>query len=932
MKKLYLFDSFALIFRAYFAMQKNPLINSKGFNVSAIQGFLNTIWEIKTKYNPTHFAVVFDAAAQTDRQAEHEFYKANRQETPDDIVASIPYIKEIIKAMNMPVVEIAGYEADDLIGTLAVKAAKENIECYIVSPDKDLGQVVGKNIFIHKPPFMGKPAEVLDEATLNKKWEIKHPKEIIDILGLWGDAVDNIPGVKGIGEKSAKMLVRQFGTIENIYDNIDHVKGAMKEKLLEHKEMAFISKKLATVITDAPIAWDEEQFALKDFNKEKLTEIFNELEFKTLGKRIIGEDYGLNIIPAKKQGISNVMQTSLFGEDNSESHANNSPVELGNNINNTQHNYILVDTEEKINDLIQLLSKQDKICFDTETTALDANNCELVGMSFSIKEKEAYYVPVSANQKEAKALVHQFRFIFENKSILKIGQNIKYDQLVLKWYGIEVKGVLFDTMLAHYLIDADSKHNMDALSEKYLGYTPVSITELIGKKGPKQGNMRDIALEKIKEYAAEDADITLQLYQAFKDEIDQTHLRKLFYEVETPLVSVLTDMEFEGVKIDTPFLQKYSVELSEDIIKLKDEIHTICGAQFNIDSPKQLGEILFDVMGIKYPGKKTKTGQYSTDEETLQKIAAENPVADKLLDYRELTKLKSTYVDALPNMINEKTQRLHTTFNQAIASTGRLSSTNPNLQNIPIKTERGKIIRQAFIPRDEHHTILSADYSQIELRVVASISNDKNMIDAFIHKHDIHAATAANVFNVPLQDVTPEMRRRAKMVNFGIIYGISAFGLAQRLGIARTEAAELIEQYFKQYHGIKKYMDDIVQSAREKGYVETLLGRRKYLRDINSGNWTVRGFAERIAINSPIQGTAADMIKIAMINIHQQMQQQQLKSKMILQIHDELLFDVYKPEKEELKNLVINEMQNALPLQVPIEVSAAFGNSWLEAH
>lgn len=935
MKKLYLFDSFALIFRAYFAFQKAPLINSKGFNVSAIQGFLNTIWEIKTKYNPTHYAIVFDAAAQTDRQAEHDFYKANRQETPDDIVASIPYIKEIIKAMNMPVVEIAGYEADDLIGTLAVKAAAEGFECYIVSPDKDLGQVASENIFIHKPPFMGKPAEVLGVEELNRKWEIKNPKEIIDILGLWGDAVDNIPGVKGIGEKGAKMLIRQFGSIENIYEHIDQVKGAMKDKLIEHKEMALISKKLATIITDAPIEWKEDDFILKEFDKEKLAAIFADLEFRTLGKKIIGEDYSVNEVAAKKQATpKDKAQTSLFDTAESEESvaADATEINAGKNISNTEHQYFLVDTQDKIDELLQKLNASDKICFDTETTSVDANNCELVGMSFSIIPHEAYYIPVSANQDEAKMLVHQFKPLLENKHITKIGQNIKFDQLVLKWYDVDVQGVLFDTMLAHYLIDADTKHNMNVLSENYLGYSPVSITELIGKKGANQGTMRDVPIEQIKEYAAEDADVTLQLFNVFKKEIDQTHLHKLFYEVETPLIPVLTEMEYEGVKIDTDFLRQYSKEISQDIVSLKDEILTTCGAQFNIDSPKQLGDILFDKMGIKYPGKKTKSGQYSTDEETLQKLAGEHPIVEKLLDYREFTKLKSTYVDALPNLINPKTHRLHTTFNQAIAATGRLSSVNPNLQNIPVKTERGKKIRRAFIQKDENHTILSADYSQIELRIVASVSEDENMIDAFKKNLDIHTATAANVFGVTLEAVTPEMRRQAKMVNFGIIYGISAFGLAQRLGIPRTDAAGLIEQYFIKYSGIKKYMDDTIQSAREKGYVETLLGRRRYLRDINAGNWTIRGFAERNAINAPIQGTAADMIKVAMINIHKQLLAHKMQSKMILQVHDELLFDVYLPEKEEIQKIVIHEMQNALPLHVPVEVSAGFGNNWLEAH
>ena len=693
MKKLYLFDSFALIFRAYFALQKNPLINSKGFNVSAISGFLNTLWEIKTKYNPTHFAVVFDAAAQTDRQAEHDFYKANRQETPDDIVASIPYIKEIIKAMNMPVVEINGYEADDLIGTLAVKAAQENFECYIVSPDKDLGQVVAQNIYIHKPPFMGKPAEILGVEELNKKWEIRNPKEIIDILGLWGDAVDNIPGVKGIGEKGAKMLIRQFGSIENIYDNIDQVKGAMKEKLLENKEMAFISKKLATIITDAPIEWEADKFALQAFDTEKLTELFSNLEFRTLGKRILGEEYSLNSAISKKDTTAKPTgQASLFDtiETSTPIAADAKEISFGKNINNTTHQYHLIETAEQIEKLLEKLLASDKICFDTETTSLDANNCALVGISFSIIPHEAYYVPIPSNPSEAQQLIQRFKPVFENKNSIKIGQNIKYDKLVLKWYDIEIHGTLFDTMLAHYLMDADSRHNMDALSENYLGYTPISITELIGKKGSNQKNMRDVPLMQIKEYAAEDADVTLQLHHVFNKEIENTHLHKLFYEVETPLIPVLTDMEYEGVKIDTEFLKNYSDEIADEIIILKEDILKTCSAQFNIDSPKQLGDILFEKMGIPYPGKKTKTGQYSTDEETLQKIATENPIAEKLLDYREFAKLKSTYVDALPNLINPKTNRLHTTFNQAIAATGRLSSVNPNLQNIPIRTERGK--------------------------------------------------------------------------------------------------------------------------------------------------------------------------------------------------------------------------------------------------
>lgn len=931
MKKLYLFDSFALIFRAYFAMQKNPLMNSKGQNVSAVSGFINTLWEIKTKYNPTHIAVVFDAAAQTDRQAEHEFYKANRQETPDDIVWSVPIIKEIVRAMNMQVVEMDGYEADDLIGTLAEKAAKEGVECYIVSPDKDLGQIVAENIFIHKPPFMGKPAEVLGIHDMKKKWEIQHPKQIIDILGLWGDAVDNIPGVKGIGEKGAKMLIRQFGSIENIYDNIDQVKGAMKDKLIAHKEMAFISKQLATVIVDAPIEWNEDDFAIKEFNKEKLTDIFSELEFRTLGKRLLGEQYSTNEAPAKKLPAStNNAQTSLFGDENADEQT--APIVAGKNIHNTEHQYHLVDSDEKIAELISLLYRQPRIAFDTETTSIDANNCELVGMSFSIQPHEAYYVPIPTDKAKALHLVQLFKPILENEKIVKVGQNIKYDQLVLKWYNIEVKGVFFDTMLAHYLIDADTKHNMNVLSENFLGYTPVSIEELIGRKGPKQLTMRDVPIDKIKEYAAEDADVTWQLQDVFKKEIDHSYLHNLYYDVEAPLIPVLTDMEFEGVRIDTHFLKQYSDEISNDIVMLQEEIMAISGAHFNLDSPKQLGEVLFDKMKINYPGKRTKTGQYSTDEETLQKIVHEHPIAEKILDYREWTKLKSTYVDALPLLINPKTQRVHTTFNQTVAATGRLSSTNPNLQNIPIRTERGRKIRQAFICKDKEHLLLSADYSQIELRIVASISEDENMIAAFNQNIDIHTATAANVFGVSLSDVSSEMRRQAKMVNFGIIYGISAFGLAQRLGIPRADAGQLIDQYFQKYSGIKKYMESTIQSARENGYVETLLNRRRYLRDINAGNHTIRSFAERNAINAPIQGTAADMIKVAMIRIHQEIKSKQLRSKMILQVHDELLFDVYIPEKEILENIVKTGMQNAMKLHVPLEVSVGYGQDWLQAH
>ena len=928
MKKLYLFDSFAIIFRAYFAMQKNPLINSKGQNVSAISGFINTLWEILNKYQPSHLACAFDTYGPTLRHTDYELYKANREETPEDILFATPYIKEILHAFNIPVLEMQGYEADDIIGTIAGQASKQNIETYIVTMDKDLGQVVSDKVFIHRPPYMGNPAEILGVEQICSKWEINDPKQVIDILGLMGDAIDNIPGVAGVGEKTAKSLIKEFGSIDNIYANIDKVKGKLKDKLIEQKDMALLSRQLATVYTDVPVDFHYENYLVKEKNNTRLAEIFAELEFRTLGKRILGEEYSMNEVKVTTASQSTTHQTSLFGETATEVEK----VAAGKNINNTEHQYHVVDTPGKIKNLVQLLQKQSVFCFDSETTSLDANNCEIVGLSFCIKPQEAYYIPFPADQKKTRELLESFRALFENEAISKIGQNIKYDALVLKNHGIELCGKLWDTMIAHYLMEPEAKHGMDALSENYLGYTPVSITELIGKKGTTQGNMRDVGLEKIKEYAAEDADITYQLYKNFKKEIDQTHLHKLFYEVESPLISVLTDMEFEGVNIDVGFLREYSKEVTEEIIKLQDQIFSDCGTNFNLDSPKQMGDILFEKLKIPYSGKKTKTGQYSTDEDTLLKIQHEHPVIEHLLNYRELTKLKSTYIDALPVLINPKTNRLHTTFNQTIAATGRLSSINPNLQNIPIRTERGKKIRQAFIPKSSSYSLLSVDYSQIELRIVASISGDENMIEAFRNHLDIHASTASKVFEVPLDKVTSEMRRQAKMVNFGIIYGISSFGLAQRLGIPKSEAAQLITQYFEKYNGIKKYMDDAINKARETGYAETLLGRRRYLRDINAGNFTIRGFAERNAINAPIQGSAADMIKVAMVRIHHQLLEKRMQSKMLLQVHDELLFDVHPTEHDVLKELVMSEMQNALPLQVPVDVTAGFGKNWLEAH
>lgn len=911
-------------------MQKNPLINSKGQNVSAISGFVNTLWDILQKYQPSHIACAFDSFGPTVRHADFEQYKANRQETPEDILFATPHIKEIIKAFNIPVLEMPGYEADDIIGTIAQQAAKHDIETYIVTMDKDLGQVVSDRIFIHKPPYMGNPAEILGPQQICDRWEITDPKQVIDILGLMGDAIDNIPGVDGIGEKTAKNLIRDFGSIDNIYANIDQVKGKLKDKLIAQKDIALLSRQLATVYTDVPVDFHYEDYQVKEKNTTRLADIFAELEFRTLGKRILGDDYSLNEARATAQNHGNPNQASLFGDDAPAPGLD--PLPAGKNIHNTEHRYHLVDTADKIGNLVQLLQKHGRFCFDSETTSLDANTCELVGLSFSIKTGEAYYIPFPADQQKTHEQLELFRSLFEDDSLTKIGQNIKYDALVLKNYGISLRGKLWDTMIAHYLMEPEAKHGMDVLAENYLGYTPVSITELIGKKGSTQGTMRDVPVEQVKDYAAEDADVTWQLYKHFKKEVDNTHLHKLFYDIESPLIAVLTDMEYEGVNIDVEFLHDYSKEITRDILLVQDTIFSDCGAQFNLDSPKQLGEILFEKLKIPYSGKKTKTGQYSTDEETLSKLEQDHPVIEHILDYRELTKLKSTYVDALPQLINPRTKRLHTTFNQTIAATGRLSSINPNLQNIPIRTDRGKKIRQAFIPRDKHHELLSVDYSQVELRIVASLSGDENMIDAFRHHVDIHASTAAKVFEVPLDNVTSEMRRQAKMVNFGIIYGISAFGLAQRLGIPRGEAAKLIEQYFEKYPGIKSYMDESIRKARETGYAETMLGRRRYLRDINAGNWTIRGFAERNAINAPIQGSAADMIKVAMVRIHKQMRLSKLKSRMLLQVHDELLFDVHEDEHRVLKDMVIHEMQHALPLRVPVDVSAGFGKNWLEAH
>lgn len=951
-KKLFLLDAFALIFRAYYALIRNPRITSKGRNTNAQFGFTNTLFDLINKEKPTHLAVCFDTRAPTERHTDFADYKANRQEAPEDLLESVPDIQRIIRAFNIPVVEMDGYEADDVIGTVAWQAADKGYEVYMVTPDKDYGQLlIHPGVYIYKPPAFGNPAEIMDAAKVCERWDIQRVEQVVDMLGLMGDAVDNIPGIPGVGEKTAAKLLKEYDTLENVLANADKIKGALGEKVRNAVDLAIMSKKLATIITNVPVEFHEEDYRLKEWNKEALNEVFTELEFKTLGKRILGEDF--NAFHAAPQGV----QTDLFGnavaapktpaksskqaeKTETEKHPVSGPEteQLGllaeKNINNTPHDYHLIQGDAAIKELVTNLLQQPEICFDTETTGTDANNVELVGLSFSFKAGEGYYVPCSTNQDEVKELLEKFRPLFESKTVTWIGQNTKYDLLVLKWYGIELKGQLFDTMLAHYLIEPEGRRSMDLLSAQYLGYEPVHIEELIGKKGKTQGSMRDVELEKIKEYAAEDADITFQLKQVFVPLLKEKEVSPVFEKVENPLVRVLTDMEFEGVKIDVDFLKQYSKELETEAKKSEESVYKQAEVRFNLASPKQLGEVLFEKLKLDPKAKKTKTGQYATGEDVLLKLANQHKIVDDILAFRELTKLKSTYVDALPEMINPRTGRVHTSYAQAVAVTGRLSSNNPNLQNIPIRTSRGREIRKAFIPREEGRVLLSADYSQIELRIVAAISGDPNMCEAFRQHKDIHTATASKVYGVAESEVTKEMRYKAKSVNFGIIYGQGAFGLADNLGISRTEAKEIIDNYKKEFPNIQRYMDEQVNLAKENGFVQTLAGRKRWLKDINSSNFTVRGYAERNAINSPIQGTAADMIKLAMIKIHNEMKTGSWQSKMILQVHDELVFDAVTNEVDSLKELIIRCMTTAmsLPNDVPVEAEVGMGGNWLEAH
>ncbi len=920
-KKLYLLDAFALIYRAHFAFIRNPRYNSKGMNTSAVLGFTNSLLEILNNEHPTHIAVVFDSPGVGLREEVYADYKANREQMPEDIQIAIPFIKSLLEAMNIPAIALEGYEADDLMGTLASEAEKKGFVTYLMTPDKDFSQLVTENIFIYKPGRSGSPSQILGPKEICEKFEIKDPKQVIDILGLWGDAVDNIPGIPGIGEKTAKKLISEFGSIESLLKNTDQLKGKQKENVETYAEQGLMSKHLATIILDCPIEFNEGLLKKKKANKNAILDLMSELEFNQLAKRILGEEAELKSSP--KSG-----QMSLFGQIED---ANETEIVEYKTIHDQKTNYILVENFNDHKKLSELLLTQKNVCFDTETSSLDTLNSTLLGLAFSFKKGDAYYCCIPNENKEAKLILDLYKSFFESKTILKIAHNLKFDAAILSNYNISVNGPFFDTMIAHYLLEPDQRHAMDVLAKNYLSYKPIPIESLIGKKGKNQKSMMDIPPEMIKDYAAEDADITFQLFKIFKDQLQSNDLKALFYEIELPLSLVLMKMEKEGVKLNTDSLKEFSISLNNSISNLKESVISEAGVDFNLDSPRQLGNVLFENLNLDEKAKKTKTGQYKTDEQTLQKLS-NHQIISHLLEYRQQKKLQSTYVEAIPKLISPLTGRIHTTFMQTVTATGRLSSNHPNLQNIPIRSTMGKEIRKSFIPRNEDYLLMAADYSQIELRIIASLSGDKNMIEAFHQKKDIHTATAAKVFQVSLDKVTQEMRRKAKMVNFGIIYGITPFGLSQRLNIKRSESSEIINSYFKEYPDIKTYMDQMVAFAQKHGYVETIKKRRRYLKDINSRNASVRGFAERNAINAPIQGSAADIIKIAMINIQNKIESDNLSSKLILQVHDELVFDLYSKEKDVMKNIVSNEMSNAIQLSVPLEVEVGIANNWLDAH
>jgi len=943
-KRLFLVDAYALIFRGYYAFIKNPRINSKGLDTSAIMGFMNSLLDVIKRENPDHLAVCFDKGGSVDRVELFSEYKANRDATPEAIKIAVPYIESILKAMHIPIIVKAGYEADDIIGTLAKKAEKEGYKTFMVTPDKDFAQLVSENIFMYKPRFGG-GYDVWGIPEVQKNFEIEHPDQVIDFLAMKGDAVDNIPGLPGVGDKTAKKFLAAYGSIEGLLANTHELKGKMKEKVEASVELGLLSKKLATIMLDVPVEFHEEDFELNTPDIPKIKEIFGELEFRRLTENLVKTfapkeegaiETSSNAVKetpiSKKTTLPNNGQFDLFATPGSGNVTDKTEINGYSTIENTDHFYQFINTPLSRKLLLEQLLQQKSVCFDTETTGLKALEVELIGIAFSWERGKGFYVSIPEDQEEAQRIIDEFKPFFENESIEKIGQNIKYDIKVLSNYNISVKGKLFDTMIAHYLINPDMRHNMDILAETYLNYQPVSITELIGKKGKNQLSMRTVELSKLTEYAVEDADITLQLKENFEKELVSGNLTKLFDEVELPLVKVLTAMEIEGINLNTDFLISLSKELTVDIEKLEKEIYSQAGEAFNIGSPKQLGEILFDKLKLVEKPKKTKTGQYSTAEDVLSYLSKEHQIVANVLMYRQYKKLQSTYLDALPNEINPKTNRIHTVYAQAVAATGRLSSNNPNLQNIPIRTERGKQVRKAFIPRDENYVLLAADYSQIELRLIAALSDDEVMIQSFLNGEDIHASTAAKVFNVPLEEVTREQRGDAKAVNFGIIYGVSAFGLSNQTSLSRSEAKELIDTYYQTYPKLRAYIDSQIHFARENGYVETVLGRRRYLKDINSRNAVVRGAAERNAVNAPLQGSAADIIKVAMINIFNRFEKENFKSKMLLQVHDELVFDVHKDELEIIKPIIKHEMENAYNLKVPLIVDMGMGENWLEAH
>lgn len=932
-KKLFLLDGHALIYRAHYAFIARPLINSKGINTSAIVGFVRTLWDILQNQKPTHIAVVFDPSTPTFRNELYEPYKANRDAQPEDITVAMPYVQEIIKAFRIPVVVVDGYEADDVIGTLARQAEALCFEVYMVTPDKDFGQLVDDKVYMYKPSRKGNGVEIWGVPEVLENWGVQRVDQVRDILALAGDTSDNIPGVPGIGPKTAAKLIRQYDSVERLLEHVHELKGKLRERLEQHGEQALLSKRLATIITDVPVRFDPDRYELEPYDRERLAALFRELEFRTLAAQILGERDSDDGAPPTDAvpGVAAGRQGTLFGAAPPAAPPAHSVAK--HNIQTVAHTYHIAQTEAAHQQLAEHLRRAGCFAFDTETTELDPHRAELVGMSFAVEPHEAWYVPLPAETAARRAILARFRPVFEDARIGKIGQHLKYDALMLKWEGIELRGTFYDTMIAHYLLEPELRHNLDYLAETYLKYQPVRIETLIGKKGKKQLSMRQVPVEQVAPYAAEDADITLQLYHLLFPRLEREGLGELYFRIEEPLIKVLVDMEYAGIGLDVDFLNAYSRELAEKMQQLEARIFQLAGQQFNIASPRQVGQILFDKLKIPYRWRKTRTGQYSTDEEKLTELARTHEIARLILDYRQLAKLKSTYVDALPPLVNPRTGRIHSSFNQTVAATGRLSSQNPNLQNIPIRTEEGRQIRRAFVPRADDRWLLSADYSQIELRIIAAISGETHMLDDFRKGLDIHRATASRVFDMPYEQVTAEQRRRAKTVNFSIIYGAGATNLSRQLGIKRSEAQQLIAQYFEKYPGLKDYMDRMVAFAREHGYVTTLLGRRRYLRDINSRNSLARSNAERMAINTPIQGTAADMIKLAMIHIHRALRQMNARTTMVLQVHDELVFDVPESELESVRQMVIDKMKHALPdLDVPIVVEAGVGKNWLEAH